>query len=259
MNATRMHPRCAVWILCAAALLGSCEIRRAPRPKAKLTVAAAANLTDVFAEVGRAFMAKTGNEAIFSYGSTAQLTQQIENGAPFDLFAAADTEHVDSLVSKGKLTADSRSVYATGQLALWIPKGEQNGVRELKDLTRQQVRFIAIAQPNLAPYGQAAIEALKNAGLWDALNPKLVYAISISQAKQFAESGNAEAALTAYSLVLHGRGTIVKVDPKLYHPIDQALAIVAASPQIELAKQFRSFLLGSEGRKILSQSGYLVP
>jgi molybdate transport system substrate-binding protein len=151
-----MHHRHAGCVLCVAALLGSCGPRRASEPAATLTVGAAANLTDVFGEVGRAFKAKTGIDVVFSYGSTAQLAQQLDNGAPFDLFAAADTEHVDSLVSSRKLTSDSRAIYALGQLALWIPKGgEQSGVRELKDLAGQQVRYIAVAQPALAPSGQA--------------------------------------------------------------------------------------------------------
>src|SRR6266536_322877 len=109
-------------ILCAAALLSAC---RTPLPAEEtLTIAAAANLTDALGEVGRAFEAKTGIKVIFSYGSTAQLATQIENGAPFDLFAAADTEHVDALVVAHKLTGDSRAIYALGQLALWIPDGE---------------------------------------------------------------------------------------------------------------------------------------
>jgi molybdate transport system substrate-binding protein len=222
-------------------------------------VAAAANLTDVFGEVGRAFKARTGIEVVFSYSSTAELAQQIDNGAPFDLFAAADTEHVDSLVSTRKLTADSRAVYALGQLALWIPKGEQSGIRELKDLAGRKVRFISVAQPELAPYGQATIEVLKNAGIWDAVQPKVVYANSISQAKQMAASGNADAAFTAYSLVLHDQGSVLKIEPHLYHPIEQAIAIVASSPRLEPAKQFRSFLLGPDGRTILAKSGYLLP
>jgi molybdate transport system substrate-binding protein len=222
-------------------------------------VAAAANLTDVFAEVGRAFKAKTSIDVVFDYGPTAELAQQIDNGAPFDLFAAADTEHVDSLVTSRKLTAASRAVYAVGQLALWIPKGEQSGIRELKDLARQQVRFISVAQPELAPYGQATIEALKNSHIWEAVQAKVVYASSISQAKQMAASGNADAAFTAYSLVLHDGGTVLKIDPYLYHPIEQAIAIVARSTRIDEAKQFRSFLLGSVGRTILANSGYLLP
>jgi molybdate transport system substrate-binding protein len=247
------------WIFCAIALLGSCQSGKAPAARAKVTVGAAANLTDVFAEIGAAFQAKTGADAVFSYGSTAQLAQQIENGAPFDLFAAADTEHVDSLVTSHKLTAESRAVYARGQLALWIPQSDKIQVRELKDLASTGVRFIAMAQPELAPYGQATIEALKATQLWDKVKSKVVYASSISQAKQLAASGNADVAFTAYSLVLHDKGTVLKVDASLYRPIEQALAIVAASRQAESAQQFRAFVLGPEGRAILSKDGYLLP
>ncbi|MBZ5673673.1 MAG: molybdate ABC transporter substrate-binding protein [Acidobacteriia bacterium] len=252
-----MRVRYTGWVFCAVALLGSCS---APRSAdAKLTVAAAANLIDVFSGVGRAFQAKTGVDVIFSYGSTAQLATQIENGAPFDVFAAADTEHVDSLVARKKLTADSRAVYALGQLALWMPDGEQSGVHELRDLAGPQIRFVAIAQPDLAPYGAATVEVLKGAGLWDRVQPKLVYGTSISMAKQFAASGSANAAFTAYSLVLHEKGTVLKLDPHLYKPIEQAMGIVAASEHQGAAKQFRQFLLGAEGRTILANSGYLLP
>lgn len=254
-----MFPRKTGWILCGVALLGSCGARRDSPPAAKLTVAAAANLTDVFGEVGRAFKTKTGVDVVFSYGSTAELAQQIENGAPFDVFAAADTEHVDSLVSTRTLSEDTRAVYALGQLALWIPGSEQNSIRELKDLAKPQVRFIAVAQPQLAPYGQATIEALKNAALWEATQSKIVYANSISMAKQMAGTGNAEVAFTAYSLVLHDKGTVLKIDPRIYNPIKQALAIVASSKRSGEAKQFRSFLLGEEGRSILTKNGYLLP
>jgi len=165
---------------------------------------------DVLGEVGQAFKAKTGVEVILSYGSTAQLSTQIENGAPFDVFAAADTEHVDSLVAAGKVIGDSRAIYALGQLALWIPEGGSSGVHELKDLAGPQIRFIAMAQPELAPYGRATVEVLNHAGLWNAVQPKLVYGTSISMAKQFAASGSANAAFTAYSLVLNDKGTILR-------------------------------------------------
>jgi molybdate transport system substrate-binding protein len=222
-------------------------------------VAAAANLTHVFGQVASAFQAKTGVEVVFSYGSTAELATQIDNGAPFDLFAAADTEHVDSLVKTRKLTSDSRAIYALGQLALWMPEGQQSGVRELKDLAGKQIRFIAIAQPELAPYGAATVEVLKGAGLWDAVLPKLVYGTSISMAKQFAASGSANAAFTAYSLVLHEKGTVLKIDSHLHKPIEQAMGIVAASSHLKEAQQFRAFLLGDEGRRILANGGYLLP
>jgi len=252
-----MRARYAGWVLVAAVLLGSCS---APRPTdGKLTVAAAANLTDVFGEVGRAFEAKTGIEVIFSYGSTAQLATQIENGAPFDVFAAADVEHVDSLAGTRKLLGESRAIYALGQLALWMPEGAPGGVHDLKDLAEPQIRFVAIAQPELAPYGQATVEVLKGAGLWDTVQPKLVYGTSISMAKQLAASGSANAAFTAYSLVLHEKGTVLKIDSHLHKPIEQAMGIVAASGHLDEAKEFQSFLLGAEGRTILANNGYLLP
>lgn len=252
-----MRVRFKVRILCVAVLLSCCAAPRPAESPAKLTVAAAANLTDVFGEVGRAFTAKTGVEVVFSYASTAQLATQIDNGAPFDLFAAADVEHVDALVSKQKLASESRAIYALGQLALWIPAGEQRGVRELRDLSK--VRFVAIAQPELAPYGQAAVDVLNATGLWDIVRPKLVYGTSISMAKQYAASGSADAVFTAYSLVLHEKGTILKIDPSLHQPIEQALGIVSASPHSGDAEKFRTFLLGLEGQTILTDNGYLLP
>jgi len=248
-------------VICIASLsalvLSSCG---APQPPAasKLTVAAAANLARVLDEVGAAFRKQTGIEVVLSYGSTAQLSQQIDNGAPFDVFAAADTEHVDQLIQKGRLVAGSRAIYARGQLALWIPDSEKSGVREVKGLTRPEIRFIAIAQPALAPYGEAAVEAMKASGLWEALQPKIVYANDIRMARQFAATGNADAAFTAYSLVLKESGTVVKINPKLYRAIDQALGVVSSSRRPDLARQFVDFLLGSEGRSILGKSGYLV-
>jgi molybdate transport system substrate-binding protein len=247
-----------VSLLTAATLaLSACAGR--PNPAEKLTVAAAANLTGVFDEIGRAFTAKTGLGVVFSYGSTAELAQQIDNGAPFDLFAAADAEHVDALVKSGKLQAGSRSIYALGQLALWVPRGGGSSIRELKDLTREQVRFIAVAQPELAPYGQAAMDVLKSSGLWPAVQSKIVYANSVSLAKQLAASGNADATFTAYSLVLHEPAGVLKIDPHLYRPIEQALAIVTMSSHLKQAQEFREFLLGGQGQAILAKSGYLTP
>jgi molybdate transport system substrate-binding protein len=247
--------RISAWVLCATVLLSSCG---QPSPDSKLTVAAAANLVNVFDEVGRAFKANTGIDVIFSYGSTAQLAQQIEHGAPFDVFAAADTEHIDSLIARKKLTADSRAVYALGQLVLWIPN-EASGVRTMQDLAGSRVRFIAIAQPELAPYGRASVEALKHSGLWEGVRSKVVYATNINQAKQMAQSENADATFTAYSLVLHERGSIVKIDPALYQRIEQGLGIAAGSPRQKAASRFREFLLGTEGRSILGKSGYILP
>ena len=231
-----------------------CACGQRQRGTSQLTVAAAANLTDVCAKLGAAFEAKTGTQVVFSYGSTAQLTHQIENGAPFDLFASADTQHVDLLIQAGKLTHASRAIYALGQLALWSPNG---AVRTMNDL--KSVRFIAIAQPDSAPYGKASIECLQHFGLWEALKPKVVYTNSISQAKQLASSGNADAAFTAYSLVYAEAGSVLRMDRASYQALEQALGIASTSTHTAEAVAFRAFLLGSEGRAIWARNGYLLP
>ena len=223
--------------------------------RSELNVAAAANLTAGFQELGRQFEAQTGIHPVFSFASTAQLTRQIEESAPFDVFAAADAEHVDKLEREALLVAGSRAVYATGILALWIPPRSTSTVTRLEDLTSPGVRVIAIANPELAPYGQAAVEALHSAGLWDKLKPKIVYAENINMAKQYGASNNADAVFTAYSLVLHEGGTIIRMDPRLHHALVQELGIIARSPRQPAAQRFVQFVLGP-GRTILLKSGY---
>lgn len=238
--------------LAACLLLATCG----PAPEQpRLTVAAAANLTRAFDRIGEEFTRETGIQVTYSYGATTILAQQIANGAPFDVFAAADAEHIDPLAASGKILPDSRAVYARGLLAVWAPAG---GVHELADLAEPRIKFVALANPKLAPYGAASIEALKNAGLWQAVEPKVVYANNINQTRQYAATGNADAAVTAYSLVLEEKG-VVRVDPALYSPLDQVMGVVAGSPKEARARQFVAFVLGDRGRAILEAGGYQLP
>ncbi len=228
-------------------------------PTPEVSVAAAANLNDVFQTVGAQFQAATGVHPVFSFGSTAQLTQQIENGAPFDVFAAADSAHVDQLAKEGKLAAGSKAIYATGILALWIPAGSSAKVTRVSDLTSREVRVIAIARPELAPYGEATVETLQQLGIWEQVKAKVVYGDSIAMAKQYGTSGNADAVFTAYSLVLKESGKVLQVDEKLHKPITQALGIIGASHRQDAAAKFTEFLLKGKGREILAAHGYRVP
>jgi len=245
-------------------LLLSCSAGRA-QPAARETgrnevvVASAANLTDAFQRVGQEFEAQTGIHPVFSFASTAQLTQQIVNGAPFDVFAAADATHVRELESKGLLLRGSRAIYARGVLALWIPPNSQARIDRLEDLTGATVRFIAIAKPELAPYGQAAVETLTQLGIWDSLRSKVVYAENINAAKQFGTSNNADAVFTAYSLVLKEGGKVMRVDETLHKPIDQELGIVAGAKHLDAARKFAAFLLTGKGREALASFGYTLP
>jgi len=245
------------WLAVICLILSGCARSPAPNGNA-LTVAAAANLIGVMDDIVREFEKQTMIPVVVSYGSTAQLAQQIEHGGPFDVFAAADTQHVDALIEKGKLRRESRAIYARGQLVLWCPNGSLR-VERIEDVTSPAIRFIAVAQPDLAPYGRATVEALKAVGIWDLVQPRITYANSISMAKQYASSGNANVAFTALSLVLNERGTVLKVNPRLYGPIDQALAITAASERVEAGKRFAGFVLGERGRALFSNRGYLLP
>jgi molybdate transport system substrate-binding protein len=238
--------------------LGAKGDARGQSPKREVTVAAAANLSQVFQEVGSQFETATGIHPVFSFASTAQLAMQIEGGAPFDVFAAADVEHVDQLVKKGLIVPESRAVYATGILALWIPPAGATAVRRPEDLVQPAVKVVALAKPELAPYGLAARETLQKLGIWTKVGPKVVYADNISMAKQYGSSGNADAVFTAYSLVLKEPGRVIQVSEQLHAPIDQALGIVAASQRQDLARSFVDFLLRGKGRGILLGSGYRV-
>lgn len=246
---TRAH-----WLGICVLFAGVAGCRKAGQPA--LTVAAAANLTDVFAAIGQAFTQQTGIHLVFSYASTAQLAQQIENAAPFDVFAAADTVHIDQLVRDSKISPESRVLFARGRLALWSP---QRTVKKLEDLTEPSFRFVALAQPEAAPYGEAAVESLKSLGIWDKVRPKIVYASNINMAKQYAATGNADAAFTAYSLVQHEPGRIIVVDEKLHQPIDQAAGIVTTSARKADARRFVTFLTSEEGGDILQRFGYQAP
>ena len=160
-----------------------------------------------------------------------------------DVFAAADVEHVP----------EPRSVYATGILALWFPGGKGS----LEDLVQPSVRVIALAKPELAPYGLAARETLQKLGIWSEVEAKVVYANNISMAKQFGSSGNADAVFTAYSLVMKDKGKVIQVSGSLHAPIEQVLGIVAASKN-QVAGRVHALSPRGKGRGILSSSGYRV-
>lgn len=233
-----------------ALLLAGCT---QPLPEHRLMVAAASDLAMAFPKVAAEFTRESGIQVDFSFAGTGILARQVQEIAPFDVFAAADTEHIDQLVASGHILAESRAVYARGQLAVWAPSGAANA---LQALSGPGIRFVAIAQPAHAPYGAAAVEALKSAGLWEKIQPKLVYAGNVNQAKQLAATGNADAALTAYSLVMHEPGAVFLADQTLYRPIEQALGILSASKRREEAWRFREFVLGPRGRAILEANGY---
>ena len=195
----------------------------------------------------------------FSFAATGALAKQVENGAPFDLFISADVATVDRLISAGVLSSETKRIYARGQLTVWTRAGSEVTLTQLGDLTQPQIKSIAIANPELAPYGRAAIEALTASGLLNQVREKLVFGENVNQALQYAQSGNAEAAFIPLSLTKRSQGQFIRVDGRLHQPIDQALAVVRASPRAQVAQRFADFVTGAEGRRTLEKYGYTVP
>lgn len=233
--------------------------RNGGKPASEIVVAAASNLTDAFEKLSRRFSDRTGIRVILSFGGTADLAKQIENGAPFDVFAAADSTHVEALEQKGLLTPGTRALYTRGSLVLWVPNGSPINVERVEDVNRKEVERIAVAKPDIAPYGQAAVEALRALKLWDQIEPKVVYGMNVSQVKQFVSSGNAEVGFLPRALVKPGEGKYVEISEELHRPIDQALGVIKASEKQEAARRFADFVLSPEGQVILKEYGYKPP
>lgn len=222
----------------------------------EITVAAASDLTQAFEEIGREFESATKTKVIFTFGSTGMLTRQIENDAPVDLFAAANASYIDELDKKGLIIPDSKAVYARGRITLWTPETSNIRLQGIADLARPEVMRIAIANPDHAPYGLAAKQALETAGIWDRVKPKLVYGDNIRQTLQYAETGNVDVSIVALSLSIQSRGRWTLIPEELHQPIDQGLGIVKTTKNEKAARAFAAFLAGPQGQAIMKKYGF---
>jgi molybdate transport system substrate-binding protein len=249
----------AVALASLLALVGCAKKPVAAQPPIK--VAAASDLTFAFDELSKSFAAKTHQELVFSFGASGQLAQQIAEGAPFDLFAAANVGFVDDTIRAGACDGATRKLYAQGHLVLWSPSGGAvTTTTSPKDLTDPKFVKIAIANPEHAPYGKAAKQALQAAGVWDAVQPKIVYGENIKQTMQFAESGNAEVAIVALSLALGSKnGVYAPVDPALHQPLEQALVVCNHGENAAGAKAFADYVSSPEGRALMNKFGFVLP
>jgi molybdate transport system substrate-binding protein len=248
--------------LLALALAPGCKRPSESNAHEPLKVAAASDLTFAFTDLGAAFEQATGTPVTFSFGSTGLLARQIAEGAPFDVFAAANVSFADDVVKQGVCFADSKAIYGRGRVALWSRKGAPLPAT-LADLRDARYVKIAIANPEHAPYGKAAKQALIKAGVWDAIQDRIVYGENIQQTLQFAQSGNADVALVALALALVTEGGFTAVDPALHEPLDQALVVCKGaggkSAHEPSARQFTAFVNSDAGRAIMKRYGFLLP
>lgn len=239
-------------------IIVSCGPSSGPKTE-ELTIAAAADLAPAFEELGREFEQQSRVKIIFSFGSTGMLTKQIEHGAPFDLFAAANVDFINRLDQLGLIIPESKRIYARGRITIWRQKNTLSEVNQLSDLNRAEVTRIAIANPEHAPYGLAAREAFETAGIWESVKPKLVYGENIRQTLQFAQTGNVDIAIVALSLSIPSDGDWVLIPEEMHKPLDQGLAILRTTKREALARRFSDFIFSSRGSEIMQNYGFVLP
>ncbi len=244
------------WLLPIALIAGCGAKSAAPEP---LRVAAASDLQAVMPVLASRFKADTGIEVEASFGASGRFVAQIKQGAPFDLYLAANRAFVDDLAKSGAVRPDSVKPYARGALVLVVNKLFDPGIKGLDDIAGEKVKTIAIGNPETAPYGAAAKQLIEREKLWDKVKPKIVQAESVRQALEFVDSGNAEVGFVGKAIADGKAVRSIPLNPDGYDPIIQAMGIVKDSKRGDDAERFATFLLGEAGQGILKDFGFRSP
>lgn len=258
-----MTRRLAAWLLAATAFVAAgTSDTSAQRPP---TIAAAADLNAALPDIVDAFTKETGDRVEVVFGSSGVLTRQISDGAPFDMFLSADENFVFQLADAG-VARDRGTLYAIGHIVLFAPPGSPlvpaDGLEGLERLLKAgRVTRFAIANPEVAPYGRAAEAALRASGLWDAIRPRLVLGDNVSQAAQFATTGNAVGGIIAGSLAsapnMRDRGTYAVIPDTLHPPLRQRMVLLTRAGPV--AERFYTFMQGATARGVLERYGFGMP
>jgi molybdate transport system substrate-binding protein len=225
----------------------------------EIRVAVASNFTHTLKELANQFESQTGHSVVLIVGSTGQHYAQIRNGAPFDAFFAADVNRPELLDAEGIALPGTRFTYATGKLVLWHPEGDI--LESVRDVLQQgDFRFLAIANPKLAPYGEAAREVLQAQGVWEEMRGKMVWGQNIGQTYQFVKSRNAQIGFIAYSQLSAARddipGSIWEIPQSLYTPIQQQAVLLTEN---KAAREFWRFIKGQSAQQTIRDHGYETP
>ncbi len=229
-----------------------------------LTVAAAADLQFVFPEIAARFQKETGHNLKLIFGSSGNFFAQIQNGAPFDLFFSADIGYPQKLEAAGLTEPGSLYPYATGRIVLWAPNSSKLDLsRGLQGLLDPAIKKIAIANPQHAPYGRAAVAALRHEGIYDRVAEKFVLGENISQTASFVASGSADVGILALSLALapsmKEKGVYKEIPQSDYPPIEQGAVILKTSKQKDLARQLLEYLKTPAMQELMQSYGFSVP
>jgi molybdate transport system substrate-binding protein len=228
----------------------------AQAPAAPLVVFAASDLGPAFAQIVPQFERQTRTDVTLVLGSTGMLAQQIRHGAPADTFFAANESFIAALAAENLTLPRTHAIYARGRIATVTLRSGGIRINELSDLADARIKRIAIANPQHAPYGLAAKQAIEAAGLWATLEPKLVFGENVQQAMQFVRSGSAEAGIVARSVANTADVHWKLIDARLHRPLDQMAAVLSRTKQPAAAMSFIEFVNGTEGRFVMRQFGF---
>ena len=235
-------------------LVAACD-KSSPR------IAAASDLAGAFEEIKVQFEKASGKRVELSLGSTGMFAKQIAEGAPFDVFAAANVSFVDEVVSAGACDASTKSLYARGRIVVWT-KDPSMLPKDVRDLKEPRYAKIAIANPEHAPYGRAAQQALVKSGVWPSVKDRTVHGENVLQTLVYARTGNADAAIVALSLAVTSQGSYLPIDAELHEPLDQALVVCkggARRAKLHEARSFVDYVASEKGRVVMRRYGFLLP
>src|ERR1700687_1551331 len=230
----------------------------------EIRIAAAADLKFAMGELTEKFEKQSGTKVNVTYGSSGNFFSQMQHGAPFDLFFFADIEYPKKLEAAGLAEPGTLYEYAVGRIAIWTPADAKVDVSKdgWKTLLDASIEKIAIANPEHAPYGRAAVAALQNAGIYESVKSKLVYGENISQAAQFVQSGNAQAGIVAMSLAVSPAmqdGKRWEIPPEMHPAIEQGAIVLKDAKNKEAARAFLEFVKSAAGCAILAKYGFAFP
>ncbi|WP_418026490.1 molybdate ABC transporter substrate-binding protein [Paenibacillus sp. JJ1722] len=228
----------------------------------ELTISAAASLTDALKEIQHSYESThTGIKLNFNFGGSGALEKQIEQGAPSDLFLSASTKNMKSLVDQQLIDTKKQKTWLTNELVAVIPADGTMNIASVTDLTKKEVKKVAIGIPESVPAGNYAQEALMKAKLWDTLQSKLVQAKDVRQVLQYVETGNADVGFVYKTDALTSQKAKIafEVDPKTYLPVEYPIGIVKASKHIQEAEDFYAYLQSQESLNIMAKYGFTIP
>lgn len=223
-------------------------------PVKEFRVAAASDLAKAFEEVGKEYTKQSGITPVFDFGSSGLLAKQIEQGAPFSLYAAANKNFADQVVKSGKCDGSTEQLYSRGRIVLW---GKAGTPAKLEDLVDPKYKRIGIANPDHAPYGKAAVEAMQKAGIYDQVKDRLILAENVQAAQTYAKEGQVDVSFSALSLAIANESTgYLAIPPDLHTPLEQSMVVCGKGPAADAAREFAKFVAGDAGRAIMEKYGF---